>query len=392
MDVSTLDDGVIFLSDGTNLIPCTLTFPDAEADPYDPSTVYARTAVLTPTDGTRLRPLTEYTVTVAESARAYNGKPLSGSASGQTSFQSDDSYTVRFVDYDGSLISEAEYAYGDEVLVPSDPFRESDSVYAYTFAGWAPQVVTVSGDATYTATYTSTCIDYTVKFVDWDGRTISEKTYHYGDAVTVPENPTRQADETNTYTFSGWDREITTVKGDVTYTATYTTEANVYTVTFKNDDGTTILIATYHYGDEVVLPSNPVKAEDESYTYTFTGWTPSVTLVFGDATYTATYRADPKTPETVEVKLDTANGGQNGETTILIPSDGKNTLSKISSTTAAPDYIPGDVNGDGDIDGRDYIVVKKFVLDTVDFTERQQQIADINGDGEVDTQTLKRQR
>ena len=42
------------------------------------------------------------------------------------------------------------------------------------------------------------------------------------------------------------------------------------------------------------------------------------------------------------------------------------------------------MNGDGEIDGRDYIVVKKYVLGTVDFTERQQQIADINGDGEVD--------
>ena len=361
-------------------------------------------------------------------------------------------FTVTFKNEDGSVISVKTYHYGDTVTLPSEPVKNADETYTYTFAGWTPEVTAVTGDATYTATYTPKYIEYVVKFVDWDGTVLSEKAYHYGDTVAAPENPTRPADETNTYTFSGWDREITAVKEDVTYTATYTTETNVYTVTFKNEDGSTILISTYRYGDEVVLPTNPVKAADGTYTYTFAGWTPAVTLVLGDATYSATYTqtfieytvkfvdwdgivlseknyhfgdtvtppanptkaeddsytytfkewtpalakvagnavytavydATQKTKPTVEIKLDTANGGQNGETTILIPSDGKTTLSKISSTTSASDYLLGDINGDGDIDGRDYIVVKKYVLGTADLSDRQLEIADINGDGEVD--------
>ena len=143
------------------------------------------------------------------------------------------------------------------------------------------------------------------------------------------------------------------------------------------------LLRAYKYGDTVVPPEDPKRAADETYTYAFAGWTPEVVPVAGDAAYTATYTATPNA-QPVEIKLDTANGGQNGETTILIPSDGKTTLSKISSTTAAPDYILGDINDDGDIDGRDYIVVKKYVLGTADLTDRQLEIADINGDGEVD--------
>ncbi len=67
----------------------------------------------------------------------------------------------------------------------------------------------------------SAYIEYTVKFVDYDNREISSKTYHYGDRVTVPGDPEREEDETYTYSFSGWDKEITEVKGNETYTATY---------------------------------------------------------------------------------------------------------------------------------------------------------------------------
>ena len=161
------------------------------------------------------------------------------------------------------------------------------------------------------------------------------------------------------------------------------TEQAEYRVRFVDWDGTPLSEKAYKYGDTVVPPEDPKRAADETYTYAFAGWTPEVVPVAGDAAYTATYTATPNA-QPVEIKLDTANGGQNGETTILIPSDGKTTLSKISSTTAAPDYILGDINDDGDIDGRDYIVVKKYVLGTADLTDRQLEIADINGDGEVD--------
>ena len=62
-------------------------------------------------------------------------------------------YTVRFVDHDGSVLSEKVYQYGDEVETPPDPVRPPDREYFYTFAGWDKEITAVRGDAVYTATY-----------------------------------------------------------------------------------------------------------------------------------------------------------------------------------------------------------------------------------------------
>ena len=61
--------------------------------------------------------------------------------------------TVVFKNYDDSIISSAEYMYGDKIAVPADPVRESNGIYTYTFAGWDKAVIDCVGDAVYTATY-----------------------------------------------------------------------------------------------------------------------------------------------------------------------------------------------------------------------------------------------
>lgn len=75
-----------------------------------------------------------------------------------------------------------------------------------------------------------------------------------------------------------------------------TRDAVTYTITWKNWDGTEL------EKDEGVAPGEtptydgdtPVKEEDETSTYTFTGWTPEVAEVTGDAEYTATFEAADK--------------------------------------------------------------------------------------------------
>ena len=79
------------------------------------------------------------------------------------------------------------------ILVPTydgvKPTKAADETYTYEFADWDKELVAVTGNVTYKATYTSKYIDYTVKFVA-EGATISEKTYHYGDTVEKPAAPT----------------------------------------------------------------------------------------------------------------------------------------------------------------------------------------------------------
>ena len=66
----------------------------------------------------------------------------------------------------------------------------------------------------------------------------------------------------------------------------------VYTITFKNWDGTILSTNTYHYGNVITTPSNPTKASDNTYTYTFNGWDKEVVNCNGDAAYTATYKSN----------------------------------------------------------------------------------------------------
>jgi len=64
-------------------------------------------------------------------------------------------YTVVFQNWNGDVISSQTYQYGDTVVVPADPTKPEDEKYTYTFAGWTPAVVEVTGDATYTAEFTA---------------------------------------------------------------------------------------------------------------------------------------------------------------------------------------------------------------------------------------------
>ena len=200
-------------------------------------------------------------------------------------------YTVRFLNEDGSVITEATYHYGEDVVVPADPVKAADETYNYTFAGWDKEVTSVKGNVDYKAVYEPSYIDYTVRFLNEDGSVITEATYHYGEDVVVPADPVKAADETYNYTFAGWDKEVTSVKGNVDYTAVYTDEYNKYIVRFLDEDGTVILKETYHYGEDVVVPANPAKAADETYTYTFAGWDKEVTSVKGNADYKAVYES-----------------------------------------------------------------------------------------------------
>jgi hypothetical protein len=64
----------------------------------------------------------------------------------------------------------------------------------------------------------------------------------------------------------------------------------ISSVTVNWDINGEIVTETYAMGQ---MPSykgeTPVKADDETYTYTFLGWSPTVTVALGDVTYTATF-------------------------------------------------------------------------------------------------------
>ncbi len=70
---------------------------------------------------------------------------------------------------------------------------------------------------------------HTVTWANDDGSVLEEDKGMYYDGM-VPEyngdTPTKEKDAQYTYTFKGWDKEITGISADTTYTATYSTTIN----------------------------------------------------------------------------------------------------------------------------------------------------------------------
>jgi len=138
---------------------------------------------------------------------------------------------------------------------------------------------------------------YTVTWKNYDGTTL--ETDQNVEEGTTPSydgaTPTKTSTAQYSYTFSGWDKEITTVTGDVTYTAQFTETTNTYTVNWKNEDGTPLET------DEDVPYGTPSSYDGETLTKDgciFAGWKnengdfykpEDLPAVAGDVTYTAVF-------------------------------------------------------------------------------------------------------
>ena len=199
-----------------------------------------------------------------------------------------DPRTIRFVNYDGTLLETQTL---DKGLTPSysgaTPTRESNAEYTYTFAGWAPAIVPVTGNATYTATFTATKNQYTITWLDEAGNEIDQTTVEYG-IMPTHANPTKENTAEYTYNFKGWKPGIGIVTGDATYTADFDSIKNKYTITWVDDNDVQLDQMTIEYG---VMPehADAEKAATAEWTYSFTGWTPAIVFVTGNATYKATF-------------------------------------------------------------------------------------------------------
>ncbi|MCD7777542.1 MAG: dockerin type I repeat-containing protein, partial [Clostridiales bacterium] len=72
--------------------------------------------------------------------------------------------------------------------------------------------------------------------------------------------------------------------------------------------------------------------------------------------------------------------------TITLSADGFSTVSGFVRSDAVltiSDYTPGDVNGDGDVDFLDSIIILRASAKLVALTDSQETAADINGDGDI---------
>ena len=113
-------------------------------------------------------------------------------------------YTIKFVNYDGTVLQSSDYEYG---AVPAYngavPTKPDDADHSYVFIGWDKELSKVTEDAAYTAAYSTVRNKYTITFVNYDGTVLQSSDYEHG-AVPVYTGsvPSKAADAEYTYTFN----------------------------------------------------------------------------------------------------------------------------------------------------------------------------------------------
>ncbi len=214
-------------------------------------------------------------------------------------------YQIAWKNWDGSVLLTSTVEEGViPAYVGTEPSKPSDDKYSYTFDGWNPEPTAAVSDASYTATYSSSPMSYTVKYTV-DGVQYGDvETHDYSESVKL-----RAAYEKEGYEVSDWHSEQTVyfINGafmmpayNVTFNAT--TTIIELAVTWKNWDGSTLAKTSVDYGSTPSYTGTaPSRTADSEYTYTFSGWSPSVGPITDDATYTATFNAIPVVAKTYTI-------------------------------------------------------------------------------------------
>ena len=270
--------------------------------------------------------------------------PVTGDVTYKAQFEAvTNKYTVTWVNWDNKeLEKDEDVPYGaDPEYNGEKPTKAADAQYSYKFTGWNPAVSPVTGDVTYKAQFEAVTNKYTVTWVNWDNKELEkDEDVPYGaDPEYNGEKPTKAADDQYTYTFKGWTPEVKTVTGDATYQATYTKEANSYTLTYNLDGGEWENDTTYtypkKYNEEVEVKADPTKEG-----YTFVGWmSAEVEVVNGkftmpakNVTLTAKWEAN-----IYKVTYD-LDGGEWTETTNEFPYEYKATVEVVKTVPTREGY------------------------------------------------------
>ncbi len=175
--------------------------------------------------------------------------------------------------------------YGSKIVVDSNEIRidgqtvtaqvkDATAQYTYIFTGWITEE-TVGNNTVIKANFERVINKYTITWKNGDTVLETDENVEYGTTPIYNGNmPTKDADADYTYTFCGWSPAISTVTENAVYQVQFTNAKNKYTVTFYDDDGTTILgVSVVEKGQTAVYPNVlPTKASTAQYTYVFDKW------------------------------------------------------------------------------------------------------------------------
>lgn len=178
--------------------------------------------------------------------------------------------TVRFIDYDDSILKSTRVEIGKDAEPPLSPTREG-----YRFTGWRPAFTNIKEDTDIYAQYEKMDSDefkYNVTFVDHDDTVLKVDRVAIGGKAQPPNNPVREG-----YIFTGWRPDYSNITADITIYAQYEkidSENKKFIVRFIDHDDVVLYSQKVDPGEDAITPQAPVREG-----YVFTGWRPAITNV-----------------------------------------------------------------------------------------------------------------
>lgn len=196
-------------------------------------------------------------------------------------------YTATFVNWDGTVLeSMSVQTFEKPVYSKENPTKPDDMSMKYQFAGWDKAIEPIRENTIYTAQYSFTFIEYGVQFFN-EGELISSKTYHFNDKIVKPATPVKESTEQYDYVFDKWSVDTDLCTGNLKFYAIYKEVLRSYDITW-NVNGNNIVVK-YNYGETPSYEGNLEKKDTYKTYFEFTGWSPEITTVTKDATYTAIF-------------------------------------------------------------------------------------------------------
>lgn len=171
-------------------------------------------------------------------------------------------------------------------VMPTEP--EAPTRAGYIFKGWDKEITTATENTTYKAVWEQEKKTFQITFdanggVFEDGKTTQVVDVLEGNIPETPKSPTKKG-----YRFAGWDKEITAVTENTTYTASW--EAiKTYAITFDAnggifENGTDQVVVNI---EENTKPSAPAPTKQG---YVFQGWDKEISNATENTTYKAIWK------------------------------------------------------------------------------------------------------
>ncbi len=267
----------------------------------------------------------------------------------------------------------------------------------YTSTGKKVFTATVTlGEQTYTdkAEVTIPMLDYSYDSItiEWTGDSTATAYVLRSDGAKIDVDVTVTS-ETNAATH--------TKPGSITYTATA-----IYNGVTATDTRTSEIPAAGHtFGEPAWLWSEDCSLAAATFSCDCGEDGASVTIlatvtetvendlrtITAKVTFNGADYSDVKTKEveepketTVIIVIDSVNGTQPGDISIYFYGEGSETIGDRTSSIEVIDYMLGDISGNSEIDAIDYLMAKRNVLGTLDFTDDQFKCGDVNRNKEIE--------